>query len=42
MINWVNGLYQWYFVYKEVLPKETALNEAQAIVDDLNSKLASK
>lgn len=42
IMEFVMGVYNYYFIYKKIVPKEKALKESQAIVDDLSSQLAVK
>lgn len=42
IIQWVNGIYNFYFVNKKVKPKKEALKIAEEKVNGLNQKLNSK
>ena len=42
IIQWINGMYNFYFVNKKVKPKKIALAEAETKVNGLLSKLAIK
>ncbi|KRX11121.1 P-loop containing nucleoside triphosphate hydrolase [Pseudocohnilembus persalinus] len=42
IISWINGIYNFYFVNKKVIPKKQALQESEAKVKSLNSTLAQK
>lgn len=42
IIQWINGIYSYYFVNKKVKPKQQALKESQQKVSSLNSELAKK
>lgn len=42
IIQWVNGIYNFYFVNKKVKPKKQSLSRAEEKVKGLNQKLESK
>ena len=42
IIQWVNGIYNIYFVNKKVKPKKESLKIAEVKVADLNKKLDAK
>lgn len=42
IIQWINGVYNFYFVNKKVKPKKIALAESESKVNNLNEKLAVK
>ena len=42
IIMWINGIFNYFFVNKKVIPKKIALAESEAKVSGLNAKLAVK
>lgn len=42
IIQWINGIYNFYFVNKKVKPKKQSLKVAEEKVGNLNSKLEAK
>ena len=42
LIQWINGIYSYFFVNKKIKPKKLKLNEANDKVNELQSRLAEK
>jgi hypothetical protein len=40
IMDWIKGIYNFYLIYKDIMPKEERLKNARVIVGDLSSTLA--